>query len=79
MFHIYLSSEKVARTKSTARPMTSEELVVAGAPPTEEDAPPSAMIRLLKLFAIPAVAKMERLDPKTNPVVMKIFLTLKLT
>jgi hypothetical protein len=27
----------VVRTKSTARPMTSEELAVAGVPPTGED------------------------------------------
>jgi hypothetical protein len=41
MFHIYLSSEKVARTKSTARPMTSEELAAVGVPPIGETAPPS--------------------------------------
>jgi hypothetical protein len=44
--------------------MTSEELAAAGVLLTEENAPPEQMIRLLKLFAIPAVTKMEKLDPK---------------
>jgi hypothetical protein len=50
----------VALIKSTARPMTSEELAAAGGPTTGENVPPVQLTRLPKPFAIPAVAKMKR-------------------
>jgi hypothetical protein len=42
LFCIYFSSEKVARTKSATRPMTSEELAEVGVTPSLENIPQGA-------------------------------------